>query len=87
MDAFWSITVYHADGYLEANELGVNSYNNFSAQPNADGSYTIHFGGCEDDGGNCIPIMPGWNYVIRMYQPRAEILDGSWSFPAPRPVG
>ncbi len=86
VDAFWSITVYNADGYLEANDLGVNSYNNFSAQPNEDGSYTIHFGGCGDGRVNCIPITPGWNYTIRMYQPRAEILDGSWSFPAPQPV-
>jgi len=86
VDAFWSITVYNAGGYLEANELGVNSYNNFSAEPNEDGSYTIHFGGCDDGRVNCIPVTPGWNYAIRMYEPRPEILDGSWRFPAPRPV-
>ena len=79
--AFWSITVYNADGYLAANELGVNSYNNISAQPNADGSYTIHFGGCDDGRVNCIPITPGWNYAVRMYEPGEEILDGSWTFP------
>jgi hypothetical protein len=40
VDAFWSITVYNADGYLEANEAGRNNYKNVTARANPDGSYT-----------------------------------------------
>ncbi|MCW3783352.1 DUF1214 domain-containing protein [Defluviimonas salinarum] len=87
VDAFWSVTVYNADGYLEPNDLGRNSYNNSSAKPNDDGSYTLNFGGCDDGRINCIPVTPGWNYTVRLYKPRAEILDGSWTFPAIEPAG
>ena len=86
VDAFWSVTVYNADGYLEANDLGVNSYNNITAQAGPDGSYTIHFGGCDDGRINCISVTPGWNYAVRLYGPHPEILDGSWVFPSPSPV-
>jgi len=85
VEAFWSIAVYNVDGYLEANELGVNSYNNFSAKPNEDGSFTIHFGG-DPESVNYLPITEGWNYAVRMYEPRQEILDGSWIFPDVKPV-
>ena len=42
---------------------------------------TVHFGGCGDDRPNCLPIMEGWNYTVRLYRPRPEVLDGSWRFP------
>ena len=84
--AFWSVTVYNADGRMEANDLGVNSYNNYTAQAAEDGAVTLHFGGCDDGRINCIPITPGWNYAVRLYEPEAEIIDGSWTFPALEPM-
>jgi len=35
---------------------------------------------------NFLPIMEGWNYIVRLYQPREEILDGTWTFPGVQPV-
>jgi hypothetical protein len=30
---------------------------------------------------NRVPILKGWNYMVRLYRPRAEVLDGRWKFP------
>lgn len=35
---------------------------------------------------NYLPIMPGWNYTVRLYRPRKELLDGVWKFPEAQPV-
>ena len=86
VDGFWSITVYNAKGFMEKNALGRYAYNNVTAKTGADGSVTIQFGGCESGVANCIPIMPGWNYAVRLYRPRKAILDGTWKFPKAEPV-
>jgi hypothetical protein len=30
--------------------------------------------------------MPGWNYMVRLYRPRTEILNGTWKFPEAQAV-
>ena len=66
-------------------DTGVYSYNNITAQPNDDGSITIHLGG-DPDQINYLPIADGWNYAIRMYEPEPQILDGTWTFPKIQPL-
>jgi hypothetical protein len=29
---------------------------------------------------SCLAIMPDWNYTVRPYRPRAEILNATWKF-------
>jgi hypothetical protein len=52
----------------------------------ADGSVAIQFGCCDGKVANCLPIVPGWNYWVRLYRPRPEILNGSWKSPEALPV-
>ncbi|MFD7307915.1 DUF1214 domain-containing protein [Promicromonospora sp. NPDC059942] len=85
VDAFWSVTVYGADGFLHKNGLDAYSVNSVSGTTNADGSITVTFGGGARDP-NPLPLDEGWNYTVRMYRPRPAILDGSWVFPACEPV-
>jgi hypothetical protein len=82
---FWSITTYNENGYMEKNVQEAYSYNNVTAKKNTDGSITINFGGGPGAINN-LPITPGWNYVVRMYQPKQEIINGAWGFPKAQPT-
>jgi hypothetical protein len=86
VDAFWSITVYDAKGMLQKNDFNAYNVNSTTAMKNSDGSITTQFGGCDGKIPNCVPIMPGWNYIVRLYRPRANVLDGSWTFPESQPM-
>lgn len=81
VDGFWSVSLYNAKGYFEKNAQDAYTLNNLTAKKNADGSVDMQFGGCDGQVPNCLPTMAGWNYLVRLYRPRAEILDGRWTFP------
>ena len=81
VEAFWSVSLYNADGFFERNALDSYVVNSVSGTPNDDSSVTVHLGACEDGRVNCLPIMEGWNYAVRLYQPGPAVIDGSWSFP------
>lgn len=85
VNAFWSISLYNKDGFFQENEYNAYSVNNITGTPNEDGSFTIHFGG-DPNSTNFLPIMEGWNYLIRLYQPRKEITERTWVFPSVKPV-
>src|SRR5882724_7338158 len=85
VDAFWSISVYNAKGYYEPNKENAYSLNSITAKKGDDGSVSVQFGGCDGKTSNCLPIGKGWNYMVRLYRPRAEILNGTWKFPDAQP--
>lgn len=85
VDGFWSITVYNKAGFMEKNDQNRYSYNNVTADKNADGSITINFGGGPSAINN-LPITDGWNYTVRMYEPKQEIISGAWLFPKAQPA-
>ena len=82
---FWSVTLYDEAGWMPVNKYNAYSFNNVTARKAKDGSVTIHFGG-DPKADNFLPIVPGWNYIVRMYKPGPEILDGSWTFPSAEPA-
>ena len=84
VDGFWSISVYDDKGYFAPNPQNAYSLNNLTAKPGDDGSFAIQFGGCDGRIANCLPTPPRWNYLVRLYRPRPEILSGAWTFPEPQ---
>jgi hypothetical protein len=86
-DAFWSITMYDAEGYQVANELNrfaIGDRDDLTYNP--DGSLDIfvqHANPGPARQGNWLPAPLGpVGITMRLYAPRTEALDGRW-YPPP----
>jgi hypothetical protein len=73
-------------GAFTPNPQNAYSLNNVTAQRGADAKITIQFGGCDAVTANCLPITPGWNYLVRLYRPQDKVLNGDWTFPEAQPI-
>ena len=80
-DGFWSVSVYNDRGFYEPNPQKAYSVASVGAKPGPDGAVAVQFGGCESGAPNCLPTPPGWSYIVRLYRPRPEALDGRWTLP------
>lgn len=82
VDAFWSVSVYNAEGYFEPNAERRYTVNSVTGVRDEDGAITVRFtppGAATEP--NSIPLPEGWNYLIRLYRPRPEFTRGEWQAP------
>src|SRR5262249_9403870 len=89
VDAFWSVTMYDGEGFQSANELDRFAIGDRDPLTyNADGSlatFVQHANPGPNRQANWLPAPTGpLGITMRLYAPRAEVLDGTW---APPPVG
>ncbi|MBZ5857719.1 DUF1254 domain-containing protein [Flavihumibacter profundi] len=84
---FWSLTMYENSTQLLV-ENPIKRYSigdrTKSMKPNADGSLTIYLGHAEpkQGRGNWLPApAAGFNVMMRIYGPKENVLDGSWTPP------
>ncbi|WP_277127543.1 DUF1254 domain-containing protein [Chlorogloeopsis fritschii] len=87
VDAFWSVTMYDFEGFQVANSLNrfaIGDRDRLTFNP--DGSldlYIQHESPDTDQESNWLPSPPKGNLgvTMRLYAPRAEILNGRWNPP------
>lgn len=88
VDAFWSLTMYDAEGYQVANAINRFAIGDRDALKfNPDGSleiYIQHASPGPDKESNWLPAPATGTLglTMRLYAPRAQALDGRWNPPA-----
>jgi hypothetical protein len=92
VDAFWSLSMYEAepDGRLYFADNPLHRYAIGDRSPglrrSRDGSVEIRIAGDPPEDasdGNWLPAPSGpWRLILRNYQPRPELLDGRFRYPA-----
>jgi hypothetical protein len=91
VEAFWSVTMYGADFYLVPNEInryGIGDRTE-GLKYNDDGSLDIYIQKERpiNNESNWLPAPEGdFNLVLRMYQPAAKVLNGSYEVPGVKRV-
>ena len=76
---FFSITMYDAEGWMFSKKAILNK-NNITF--NKDGSFDANFGECGNNAKNNLPITKGWNFIMRVYEPKLDQLD-AYKLPTP----
>jgi hypothetical protein len=89
VDAFWSVTAYDADGYFIPNVLKRQALGDRDKlATNADGSLDLIIQADSPGAGqesNWLPAAkPPFTLLMRLYSPRSEVLDGTWTPPPVR---
>ena len=86
-DAFWSLTMYDADGYLHPNSLHRYAIGDRTAglRRGRDGSLTLAIQSARPKGSlkaNWLPAPSGrFRMIMRIYEPRRSALSGRWRPP------
>lgn len=91
VNAFWSVTMYDAEGFQAANKLNRFAIGDRDAlKYNADGSLDLYIQNASpgaDKESNWLPAPKGpLGVTMRLYAPKAPALDGRWAPPVVKKI-
>ena len=87
VDAFWSVTMYDAEGFPVANAINRFAVGDRDAlKYNADGSLDLYIQHDDPGGDRTVNWLPSpsagtLGLTMRLYAPKAAVLNGSWAPP------